>query len=100
MLICNLYEFLESLTMTKAHKEIALFMVQLCENDDESKGSVINEIAEKTQDLLSQLKTMATLETEEGKKILSIKSIRERDLPPAVENFLINLGMAEDLFPL
>ena len=83
--------------MTKAHKEIALFMVQLCENDDESKVPIINEIADKTRDLINQLKTLASVESPDGTKKLSLKSIRERELPPAVENFLINLAASENL---
>lgn len=86
--------------MTKAHKEIALFMVQLCENDDDGRASIITEIAEKTQELRNQLKNLATQESPEGKKSLTVENIRERDLPPAVENFLINLGVAENLFVL
>lgn len=40
--------------MTKTHKDIAVFMVQLADNASESR--IIKDIAEKTQELLNQLK--------------------------------------------
>ncbi|XP_012289016.1 putative protein FAM45B [Orussus abietinus] len=89
----------ESLTMTKTHKEIALFMVQLCEKQC-TESQIISEIAEKTQILLEQLKSLATIHTPEGRKMVSIEIFKERNLAPAVENFLINLAIAENLFML
>jgi hypothetical protein len=83
--------------MTKTHKEIALFLVQLSENDSLSETQVISEIADKTQDLLNQLITLATVETPEGVKKVPIQSIKEKSLATAVENFLINLAIAENL---
>ncbi|KAL2718918.1 DENN domain-containing protein 10-like [Vespula squamosa] len=88
----------ESLTMTKTHKEIALFMVQLCENQASTESQIISEINEKTKDLLNQLTSLATTETSEGKKMVSIQAFKEKDLPQAVESFLINLAIAENLF--
>ncbi|XP_011501316.1 PREDICTED: protein FAM45A-like [Ceratosolen solmsi marchali] len=87
----------ESFTMTKTHKEIALFMVQLCENQSLTEVQIISEIADKTQDLLNQLITLATVETPEGAKKVPIQSIKEKNLATAVENFLINLAIAENL---
>ncbi|XP_034952294.1 putative DENN domain-containing protein 10 B [Chelonus insularis] len=86
----------ESFTMTKTHKEIALFMIQLSEKNSLSETQIIQEIADKTQDLLNQLNSIASTEDQDKKKVLSIKIIRERNLPTAVENFLINLAIAED----
>ena len=83
--------------MTKTHKEIALFMVQLSENQTLTETQVISEIADKTQDLLNQLTTLATVETPEGDKKVPIQSIKEKNLATAVENFLINLAVAENL---
>lgn len=83
--------------MTKTHKEIALFMVQLSENLSLSETQVISDIADKTQDLLNQLTTLATIETPEGEKKVPIQAIKEKSLAPAVENFLINLAVAENL---
>lgn len=41
--------------MTKAHKEIALFLVQLAEKESVKEAQIINEIAEKTKELLTHL---------------------------------------------
>ncbi|KAG8034037.1 hypothetical protein G9C98_008518 [Cotesia typhae] len=86
----------ESFIMTKTHKEIALFMIQLCEKTS-NESQITNEIADKTQDLLNQLKNIATVE-DSGKKILTVKTIRNRSFPIAVENFLVNLANAEQFF--
>lgn len=86
--------------MTKTHKEIALFMVQLCENQGCTESQIISEINEKTKDLLNQLTSLATTETSDGKKMVSIQAFKEKDLPQAVESFLINLAIAENLFIL
>lgn len=83
--------------MTKTHKEIALFMIQLCEKTT-NESQIMNEIADKTQDLLNQVKNIAATEDDTGKKIYSIQTIRDRSLPNAVENFLINLATAEKIF--
>lgn len=83
--------------MTKTHKEIAIFMVQLCENSY-TEAQVVSEIADKTQDLLNQLTTLASAEGPNQKKMVSAQTIREKILAPAVETFLINLAVAENLF--
>lgn len=51
-----LYVIAESMSMTKAHKEIALFLVQLAERDNFTEAQIIREIADKTQELLSHLR--------------------------------------------
>lgn len=87
--------------MTKTHKEIALFMVQLCENHSYTEAQIISEISDKTQDLLNQLKSLATAQGPNAtQKMISIQTFKEKNLPPAVENFLINLAISEDLFML
>ncbi|XP_014483040.1 PREDICTED: protein FAM45A-like [Dinoponera quadriceps] len=90
----------ESLTMTKTHKEIALFMVQLCENQNYTEAQIISEISDKTQDLLNQLTLLATVQAPDGKKMISVEIFKEKNLAPAVESFLINLAVAENLFML
>ncbi|KAL0122189.1 hypothetical protein PUN28_007146 [Cardiocondyla obscurior] len=90
----------ESLTMTKTHKEIALFMVQLCENQSYTEAQVISEINDKTQDLLNQLTSLATVQAPDGKRMISVEIFKEKNLAPAVESFLINLAIAESLFVL
>lgn len=42
--------------MTKAHKEIALFLVQLADKENITEAAIIKEIGNKTQELLSQLR--------------------------------------------
>lgn len=42
--------------MTKTHKDIALFIVQLSENTNLEENQIVQEIAKKTQELLSQLR--------------------------------------------
>ncbi|XP_078041416.1 DENN domain-containing protein 10 isoform X2 [Augochlora pura] len=90
----------ESLTMTKTHKEIALFMVQLCENQTYTEAQIISEINDKTQDLLNQLTSLAVVQGPDGRKMVSAQTLKEKNLPPAVENFLINLAVVENLFLL
>lgn len=46
----------ESFTMTKTHKDIALFMVQLSEKANIDEQQVIEEIANKTKELLGHLR--------------------------------------------
>ena len=83
--------------MTKTHKEVAMYMVQLSKNQSLTEIQVISEIAEKTQDLLNQLTVLATVETVEGEKKVPVQAIKEKNLAPAVENFLINLAVAENM---
>lgn len=83
--------------MTKTHKEIALFMVQLSENQSLSESQVISDIADKTKDLMNQVISLASYVTPSGKTSISISSIKEKKLSSAVENFLINLAVAENL---
>lgn len=75
-------------------------MVQLCENQACTESQIISEINEKTKDLLNQLTSLATTETLDGKKMVSIQAFKEKDLSQAVESFLINLAIAENLFIL
>lgn len=42
--------------MTKAHKEIALFLVQLADKESVTETQIIREVAEKTQELLAHLR--------------------------------------------
>jgi len=86
--------------MTKTHKEIALFMVQLCKNQNYTEIQIISEINDKTQELLNQLISIAAVQASDGRKMISIEIFKEKNLPPAVENFLINLAIAENLFML
>ncbi|KAF4532593.1 hypothetical protein B566_EDAN013371 [Ephemera danica] len=90
----------ESMVMTKSHKEIALFLVQLSENTSLGEQQIIRAIADKTADLLAQLRSLATTQTSEGKAMVSIETLRGRALTPALENFLFNLAVAENMMML
>ncbi|PNF20230.1 putative protein FAM45B [Cryptotermes secundus] len=90
----------ESMTMTKTHKDIAVFMVQLSENESLSEQQAVREIADKTRELLNQLRSLATVSTPDGKHVVSIETLRERNLPPALDNFLFNLAVAENMMML
>nr|CAD7590374.1 unnamed protein product [Timema genevievae] len=90
----------ESMVMTKSHRDIAVFMVQLAGSEEITELHLIREIADKTKELLDQLRTLATVKTPEGKLMVSIESIREKNLPPALDNFLFNLAIAENLIML
>lgn len=86
----------ECLTMTKTHKDIAMFMVQLAENPDISEVQVVKEISNKTQELLNYLRSLAADKTTDSVAITT-EDIKTKNLHPAVENFLINLAMAENI---
>ncbi|XP_066994835.2 putative DENN domain-containing protein 10 B [Anabrus simplex] len=90
----------ESMTMTKTHKDIAVFMVQLAENENVQEQQLIKEIADKTRELLNQLRSLATVSTPEGKQMVSVETLREKNLPQALDNFLFNLAVAENIMML
>lgn len=90
----------ESMTMTKTHKDIAVFMVQLADNPTVSETQMIREVADKTLELLNQLKSLATVTTPEGKQMVSVETLREKNLPQALDNFLFNLAVAENIMML
>lgn len=85
--------------MTKTHKDIAMFMVQLAENASLSEMQVIAEITNKTEELLGYLKSLATNKSSE-KVSLTIDDIKSKNLHPAVENFLVHLASAENFLVL
>ncbi|KAK6633045.1 hypothetical protein RUM43_012788 [Polyplax serrata] len=86
--------------MTKTHKDIALFIVQLSENPNLEEYQIITEIAKKTQELLSQLRLLASVVTPDGRKVVSIETLKEKNLAPALESFLFNLSVAEKMIML
>jgi hypothetical protein len=45
-------------------------------------------------------RSLATVSTPEGKHVVSIETLRERNLPPALDNFLFNLAVAENMMML
>ncbi|XP_046689010.1 putative DENN domain-containing protein 10 B [Homalodisca vitripennis] len=87
----------ESLSMTKAHKEIALFLVQLAEREDLAESQIVSEVADKTQELLAHIRSLTAGESSGDKKTVTVESIRLKKFSPAVENFLLQLALAENI---
>uniref|UniRef100_T1IIY2 UDENN domain-containing protein n=1 Tax=Strigamia maritima TaxID=126957 RepID=T1IIY2_STRMM len=84
----------ETFIMSKTHKDIALNMVRLAEDKSLSDDDVIMDIANKTKDLINTLQSFAT------DKQLTVEILREKNLAPALENFLFNLAVAENIIKL
>ena len=59
----------------------------------------LQDISNKTKDLLNNLKSLATTE-DDGKQYLTLESLKERKMPPATENFLFSLAACEGLVKL
>ncbi|XP_002738397.1 DENN domain-containing protein 10-like [Saccoglossus kowalevskii] len=85
----------ESFNMGKIHKDIAQLMVQSAQDEDKSDQQIIKEIAVKTKDLINNLKTLATPSEDGGTPKITLEALQERQMPPAMENFLFNLAAAE-----
>jgi hypothetical protein len=45
-------------------------------------------------------RNLATVKTEEGKSMVTLESLRAKNLPHAMENFLLNLAVAEEVMML
>lgn len=86
--------------MTKLHKDVAEFMVQLAENSSITETEVISQIAMKTDELLSHLKTFALTKTMENKSVITLDTLRAEQLNPINENFWFNLAIAENMMML
>lgn len=85
--------------MTKIHKDIAMYMVQLAENTSQTESQVIKEITNKTNQLLNYLRSLSFNKSVEH-LVLTKDIIKSKNLPPAVENFLINLASVENYLNL
>jgi len=62
-------------------------------------GVLMQEIADKTRELLNNLKTLGTTDAD-GNVSISAEQLREKRLPRATENFLLGLAAAEGLLLL
>jgi len=85
----------DTMTMTKTHKDIALFMVQLSEKESATERDVMQEIARKTKDLLDHLRSLGT--EAEGKVTIRLEQIRKKEYSPHLEAFLFSLAQSENL---
>ncbi|XP_073969180.1 DENN domain-containing protein 10-like [Rhodnius prolixus] len=84
----------DRLPMTKVHKEIALYMEQLGKSDS-NEEKVVKAISEKTEEIILRLKSFARLE--DGNLKLSLTTLKQNDISPAMENFLIQLASSESI---
>lgn len=82
----------ESMAMGKLHKDIAVHMVKCVESGDITDQQLIKEVATKTKELLSNLRSLAG---DDG--YISLEHLKGRKMPPATENFLFSLASCEGL---
>ncbi|XP_056616143.1 DENN domain-containing protein 10 [Triplophysa dalaica] len=87
----------EAMAMGKLHKEMGHFILQAAEHPDCTDAQVIKEISVKTEDILSNLMSLA--DEEENSK-LSLETLKKCHYPPATENFLFHLAAAEQLLKI
>ena len=57
---------------------------------------LFQDIFTKTQELLNNLQTL-TQEEEDGKKYITVETLKSRKMQPATETFLLNLAAAEGI---
>ncbi|XP_018579887.1 protein FAM45A [Anoplophora glabripennis] len=84
-------------TMAKIHKDIALFLVQLSESDL-SEIKVIEQIQNKTKDVVQQLYSIAV--SRDNKKMVTMNDLKSKKYSPPLENFLFNMAVAENIMIL
>jgi hypothetical protein len=87
------------MSMTKTHKEIADFLVKLS-TSELSEKDIKQQILKKTTDLLSLLKNMATVTAGSDLKMITTNELKSKKFHPALENFLFNLALAENMMML
>ncbi|KAK3913197.1 DENN domain-containing protein 10 [Frankliniella fusca] len=90
----------ESMIMTKTHKEIAVQLVQLAARDDIAEAQIVKEVADRTSDLLNNLKSLSNVTDPEGRAMVSVEELRKRGFAAPLENFLFNLAVAENIIIL
>lgn len=88
----------EAFGMSKIHKDIALFMVRLAEDATVTDEEAIAEISSRTNDLLNSLKALCI--QRDGKCVITLELLKEKKLAPALETFLFNLAIAENMIAL
>lgn len=92
--------FKETFAMNKTHKDLAVFIVQLAENSEMTEQQIIQEINVKTRELLTNLKSLASVKISEDKYVITLEMLRAKKLNPITENFLFNLAVAENIMML
>ncbi|XP_041370439.1 DENN domain-containing protein 10-like isoform X2 [Gigantopelta aegis] len=89
----------EYFTLGKLHKDISMVMIESAEKPENTDQDVIKDIAKKTKELLTNLKSLAS-DDGSGNVFITLESLRERKMPPARESFLFNLAACEGLVQL
>lgn len=84
--------------MPKIFKEVATTVVQLSEKDAPEE-QIISELSKKTSELLNLLNKLATVDAPNG-KMITIEVLKAGNFSPAVENFLFNFAIAENMMML
>lgn len=91
----------EIFSMTKTHKEVAIALVRVAENESTSSEDVIAEICKKTKELkttLTQLCKDSTTDSAEGDICMISKNIlQQKLLSPNLESFYWNFAIAEGM---
>ncbi|EFA10011.2 DENN domain-containing protein 10 [Tribolium castaneum] len=89
----------EIMAMTKTHKDIATFLVKLSASDL-PETQVKQQILQKTKELLSLLKSLASVTTDNHVKMVTMNDLRAKKYHPNLENFLFNLAVSENMMIL
>lgn len=94
----------EVLVMTKTHKDLAMSLVRVAENEANSDADVIGEIMKKNSELRSSLYLMAkednnpsNNQAEMGSVKMNKSKLKEKQLSTNLESFYWNLAIAEGL---
>lgn len=92
----------EIFSMTKTHKEVAIALVRIADNEAASSEDVIHEITKKTTELYNSLNLFAKDDispSEEPPKCRRISKVklRQKLLSPNLESFYWNLAVAEGI---
>ncbi|KAJ8918787.1 hypothetical protein NQ315_011071 [Exocentrus adspersus] len=84
----------ENFVLSKVDKDMAQFLVQLSKSDYPDE-KVVEEINNRTDGLFQQLHSIAV--SIDGKKMLTMDNLKSRKYNPALETFLFNLAVAENM---
>lgn len=91
----------EMFSMTKTHKEVAIALVRVAENESASSEDVIAEICKKTKELkttLTQFCKDSSTESPDGDMcMISKATLQQKLLSPNLESFYWNFAIAEGM---
>uniref|UniRef100_H0WJZ3 DENN domain containing 10 n=1 Tax=Otolemur garnettii TaxID=30611 RepID=H0WJZ3_OTOGA len=90
----------EAMTMGKLHKEIGQLIVQSGEDPEKSDSQVIQDIALKTREILANLALFSEVSDDGEKRVLNLEALKQKRFPPATENFLYHLAVAEQMLKI